>query len=73
MLDLNFQSFCENVFSFTFFFHYSVYFPYMDLVSYSRDNIFLVLSNFAKCFLGFKYLLYKLAKYWEKILPIQHS
>lgn len=57
MLDLNFQSFCENVFSFTFFFHYSVYFPYVDLVSYSRDNVFLVLSNFAKCFMGLKYLL----------------
>lgn len=57
VLDWNFQSFCENVFSFTFFFHYSVYFPYVGLVSYSRDNVFLVLSNFAKCFMGFKYLL----------------
>jgi len=57
VLDLNCQSFCENVFSSTFFFNHSVCFPYVDLVSYPRDNIFLVLSNFAKFFMGFKYLL----------------
>lgn len=69
-LDLNFQSFCRNIFLFTFFFQYSGYFPYVDLVSHSRDKDFLVLSNFAKCFMDFKYLLYKLAKYWKKILPL---